>query len=282
MTFITFPSTAAVGFLPSNIYYKDNGINIAKTKDINDYPYTAKEWMIKYLKINPEYIERMFDFFKRTLITFHMEKSERPESKYREYVKLCVTDRLRISETGMSYNLDDPNETDDYNSSYSKNMSGFLRYMILHYEEDRIIDIISKKYNIENNTINDILKLKNYKKQISRKSFFELLENDEENADNNISSSEDIGHFRTFNTVETMFVYNYHKKCNFLCVGEHNSAHFIVKCNTNLDNPALNYLQKKFDNEKFAVNIVSGHMKVATNLNGFDLLLLHNGSWILP
>lgn len=276
---MTFPIQATVGFLPSIKYL--NGISIAKTKDINDYPYTPKEWMVKYLKIDPEYIERMFDFFKTKLITFHMEKSERPESKYREYLKLCITDRLRISDSGMSYNLDNPNETDDYNSSYSKNMSGFLRYIILHYEEDRIVDAISKKYNIENNAINDILKLKNYKKQISSKSFFELLENDEE-VDANISSSDEIGYFRTFNKIETVFVYNYHKKCNFLCVGEHNSAHFIVKCDTNLDNPVLNYIQKKFDNENFAVNIVSGHMKVATNLNGFDLLLLPNGSWILP
>lgn len=284
MTFITFPTQkAAVGFLPSSVYNKaTEELEITKKiKDINDYPYTPKEWMVKYLKIDPAYVDQMFDFFKKTLVTFYMEKSEKPETKYREYVKLCVTDKLRISEHGLSYNLENPNEVDDYNNYSSKNMSGFLRYMILHYEEDRMVDIISKKYNLENNAINTVLQLKNYKKEITRKSFFELLENYIDDNENT-NSSNDVGQYRAFNIVETIFSYNYHKKCNFLCVGERDSAYFMCKCSTNLDNPALNYIQHKFDNGNFAVNIINGNIKIATNLNGVDLLLIQNGSWILP
>lgn len=253
-----------------------------KTKDIKDYPYTPKEWIGKFLNIDNSYIDEMFDYFRKQLVSFFIEKSEFTTTHYREYLKLCVSDKIFLNDNAEYIDISDSTTLENPDSFYwdiskTKSLSGFLRFLILHYEEDKLIDNVSKKYNIENKSINKLLKLKNYPKEVTTKSFFELM-------DQKLHTKEydEYEEYKTFNVVETIFSYNYRKKAYLLAVGEHKSAHFVFKCSTNMDNPALKYIQNYFENGSFVINIISSNHKTVTNLNGFDMLVLDNGSWYLP
>lgn len=253
-----------------------------KTKDIKDYPYTPKEWIGKFLNIENSYIDEMFDYFRKQLVSFFIEKSEFTTTHYREYLKLCVSDKIFLNDNAEYIDISDSTTLENPDSFYwdiskTKSLSGFLRFLILHYEEDKLVDNISKQYNIENNAINRLLKSKNCIKEVNTKSFFELM--DEKFPKNEYDEYEE---YKTFNVVKTIFSYNYRKKAYILAVGEHKSAYFVFKCSTTMDNPALKYIQNYFENGNFVINIISSNHKIVTNLNGFDMLVLDNGSWYLP
>ena len=266
-----------------NIINVLSDVSEKKTKDIKNYPYTPKEWINKFLNIDNSYIDEMFDYFRKQLVSFFIEKSELKTTQYREYLKLCVSDKIFLNDNAEYIDISDSKtlEVEDsslyWDISKTKSLSGFLRFLILHYEEDKLIDNISKQYNIENNAINRLMKSKNCIKEVNTKSFFELM--DEKFPKNEYDEYEE---YKTFNVVKTIFSYNYRKKAYILAVGEHKSAHFVFKCNTNMDNPALKYIQNYFENGNFTINIISSNHKIVTNLNGFDMLVLDNGSWYLP
>jgi hypothetical protein len=231
----------------------------------------------------------MFEYLKKSIISFFIENPTTETTRYREYIKLCVSDKILLNEEAeyidLSETLDAPLNKDDFSSIFDsmyskKNLSGFLRFLILHYEEDKLIETISKKYNIENRAIQNLLKSKTCKKEDTAKSFFELLESTNIRCPD--GQDDDITTYKTFNVVKSVFSYNYKKKTHILCIGEHDSAYFMAKCSTNMDNPALKYIQNYFENGNFVINIISSNHKIVTNLNGFDMLVLDNGSWYLP
>ena len=281
-----------VNILPNNFLKADVSINFNDSankiiKDKKDYPYTPKEWMVKFLKLDETYIDQMFDYLRKSIISFYLENPTTETTRYREYIKLCVSDKIFLNEVGeyidISENIetkDENNFSDIFSDMYAKkNLSGFLRFLILHYEEDKLIESISKKYNIENEAIKNLLKSKNCKKEDTAKSFFELL------APNNINHNDNVDDttaYKQFNVVKSVFSYNYKKKTHIICICEHDSAYFMAKCLTNMDNPALKYIQNYFENGNFAINIISSNNKTVTNLSGFDMLVLDNGSWYLP
>ena len=265
-----------------NIINVLSDVSEKKTKDIKNYPYTPKEWINKFLNIDNSYIDEMFDYFRKQLVSFFIEKSELKTTQYREYLKLCVSDKIFLNDNAEYIDISDSKTLEAEDSFYwdiskTKSLSGFLRFLILHYEEDKLIDSISKQYNIENNAISKMLKSKNCIKEVNTKSFFELM--DEKFPKNEYDEYEE---YKTFNVVKTIFSYNYRKKAYILAVGEHKSAYFVFKCSTTMDNPALKYIQNYFENGNFVINIISSNHKIVTNLNGFDMLVLDNGSWYLP
>lgn len=279
---------------PTRVLTSDVTINFNDTdnnkiiKDKKDYPYTPKEWMVKFLKLDESYIDQMFEYLKKSIISFFIENPTTETTRYREYIKLCVSDKILLNEEAeyidLSETLDAPPNIDHFGGisepMYSKkNLSGFLRFLILHYEEDKLVETISKKYNIENKAIQNLLKCKTCKKEDTAKSFFELLE---PSSILQSDTEDELNTYKIFNVVKSVFSYNYNKKTHILCVGEHESAYFMAKCSTNMDNPALKYIQNYFESGNFVINIISGNHKIVKNLNGFDMLVLDNGSWYLP
>jgi len=262
-----------------NVVIKEHDF-VIKEHDIDTY--TAKQWLIKFQHLEPDYVEEMFAYLSSGMQTHIMQADF--ISPFRRKLVGCITDKLRFTSEGECINIDILSTPEEKNNVYSNlgaaahrvDMAGFLIFLILMYEEDKIVDTAYDEYKISDTNAYEITALKSCAKDESTYSFFALL--DPKKYTTNIDKI--VENPCSFRVVKLLFTYSYKRKVTYLCIGEHNKKHFLFKCFTETTNPAIGYVNQMFNNSNIMLDIhdVSG-IRVKKNTNGSSVLSIPAHCW---
>lgn len=264
--------------------------------------YLPSEWLVKFANIDSEYVNDMFAYYQQAFITYHMS-SDLELTPYRSTLKDIVTNNIKINEIGVIIpDVNDDAVPESVNSNitpthglwpsgsilnplplnvfstiaYRRPIDGMLNFMVLQYEEDKLLDYMVEKYNIQN-TAKLVETMKACGKSDLQISFFSELNSSQ--ADNQLIG--EVTAQSTFVFEKCMFNYNYKQHSIFIGLGKYADEYFIVKCKTPMSNPALPYIHEKFKHGNFLIN--TRHKGVILhNLAQIETLSFSDGGWTIP
>ena len=237
--------------------------------------YTTRSYMIDVMKLDETYVNKVFDFYKESIMDYTMINSNEQVSSYRKKVISLCKNELNISKSGT---LIKDNDINTY-FSVDEYVDGIIMYMCLQYEEDSRLDRYNVKYDFDKFPIKDLIKDVKGVKEKKHINFFDKLSNKNKNYYNDKKEESKNVEFKIYDCL-----YNYVKSKNkyYILICKWNNEKIPVKFDINLDNPAYSYIDNKINNSDGVIKIIKNiGVSSRSTMKGTPLIHLNFGSWTI-
>lgn len=248
--------------------------------NIEKYKYNTETYMKEVMKIDEEYVDNMFDFYKKSITEYTMSVDQQFITPYRKKLISLAKNEIKINKDGTLW--DEDNNTTGANTSIFSakanynlydNATGMFIYMCLQYEEDSLVDEYELKYNFNNfpkHKLNDEL----YKViPQQRKTFSEKFDSKK-----NDQPTEPV----TLKIVENVMDYVLNKSLQHLVLCEWKDHKAMVKLSIDITNPAIDVIDNIIKNKTKDISIIyPTGISYFNTLRGSEIIKIKINSWKL-
>lgn len=231
--------------------------------------YDFKKYLISIEKYPIEYVDKIVDYYKNAYMDFLMSGQEL--TNYRQTLIDLINGNILVDENGLVIKDDDDEDVGIFGNIPS-GITGLLKYAIVQYEHDSIVDTYSEKYKTNEFPFNEFISGDKSTKPDSFKKHHIF--------DIGLPETKPYSDRTNITVKELIYKYGYKSEKLYTCLCYWNDNPVIVEFRTSIKNPCLTLLDKMFDDGNINILIMSTFKQTAS-ISGTKMLNVYEGGWAL-
>jgi len=232
--------------------------------------YDFKKYLISIEKYPIEYVDKVIDYYKHAFMDFLMSGQEL--TNYRQALVDLINGTTLVDENGLVITDKDEDEDVSVFGNIKSGIAGLIKYAVVQYEHDSIVDTYSEKYKTN--------EFPYYEFSSGDKSTKPDSFNKHHIFDTNLSEIKQHSDRTNVKVKKLIYKYGYKENKLYTCLCYWNDNPVIVKFITSIKNPCLTLLDQMFDNDNINIRIMSTFVET-TSISGAKILKVYEGGWAL-